>query len=191
MESWIPVKVEQPFTVVLFVSHEKKLIVLYEGVIDLIIEGIGDKFRIVDHKGTKRRYSPLELTFQFLGYCWALGYQEIIAQQIGFQKTLKADKKFLRYTFSYSKANIEEWHLNAQRFILRWVNAMDTSTYLLSTNGIACNAFNRLCPYYKFHCMATPDVREYNLETRYQVVEPWSPWTRDTELDKLLEEMVK
>lgn len=191
MESWIPVKVEQPFTVLLFVDHDLKLVVLYEGVIDLIIENVRETFKIVDHKGTKRRYSPLELTFQFVGYCWALGYNEIIAQQIGFQKTLSADKKFLRYTFSFPKATVEEWYFNACSFIKRWVRSVDDNNFLMSINGTACNAYNRLCPYYKNYCKATPDSREWLLETRYHKVEPWSPWTRDTEIDKLLEEMIK
>jgi hypothetical protein len=90
-ESWIPVEVEQPFSVILYVSHEYKLVFIYEGVIDLIVEGFGEgNFNIVDHKGTKRRYMPTDLTYQFMGYCWALGYNTLTAQQIGFQKTLTA-----------------------------------------------------------------------------------------------------
>lgn len=191
-ESWIPVEVEQPFSVLLHVDHDLRLIFVYEGVIDLIIEGFGQgNYEIVDHKGTARRYTPTELTFQFLGYCWAFGYNTLIAQQVGFQKTLAADKKFLRHRFSFPQENLDEWKENAIKFLTRWVKTMDSGNYLMSYNGLACTAFNRVCPYYKYYCKATPDSREWNLQTKFNVGKEWSPWTRDDELDKALEVLMK
>lgn len=191
-DGWIPVEVEQPFSVLLHVSHKLKVIFVYEGIIDLVKEGFGQgKFDIVDYKGTKRKYSPLELSFQFMGYCWALGYNTLTTEQIGFQKTKTAKDKFLRFTFSYSKEALAEWHTTAVQILERWINSVDTNVFIPSFNGLACNSFNRLCPYYKYICKETPESREWFEKTRFRVVEPWSPWTRDDELDKLLEELIK
>jgi hypothetical protein len=106
---------------------------------------------------------------------------------LDFKRLLPPEKKFLRYTFSYPQENLEEWRLLVIKRLLRWVSTMDSGDFLMNLDGVACTSYNRICPYYKYICKAVPgESREWNEQTKYLVGKPWSPWTRDDELDKTL-----
>ena len=90
---------------------DEKITILYEVKIDLIIRSAG-MILPVDHKHSASRRDPNELANQFKGYCWFLGSNNMVVNEIGFQKTIPPKDKFRRHVMSFSDAIIEEWRQN-------------------------------------------------------------------------------
>ena len=103
-----PVHVEQPFSIVLFESPTLKI--LFEGKIDLIAEHLqSGELTLFDHKIETRFSEPGILNNQFIGYPYALGFDKIIVNKVGMQKTVPLVRKFRRYTLFATPHLKENW----------------------------------------------------------------------------------
>ncbi len=157
-DSWDDViGVEEVGSKVLYESPE--LIILYEVKMDLILRLAG-RLIAVDHKHSQSRRDPNQLANQFKGYCFFLENNNIIVNEIGFQKTVKPVDKFRRHTLSFSDAIIEEWKFDA----IYWVKnllALESIGYY-PHNYTSCDKFSG-CDF-KHVCMKDPgEYREYTL----------------------------
>lgn len=172
-ESWIPIEIEQPFSKVIYESPE--LVILYEGVIDLIFEDIEISTGICDHKKQKQNRQISMSPNQFKGYCWATGLRNVIINKIGFQKTLPPEKKFARVVLSYPKALIDEWERTAIYHGRRYAAYLELAEF--PPNFSACDLYKGCL--YRRVCNAIPEVREHILDTEFRIGKAWDPWTKN------------
>lgn len=143
--------------------EDKDLVIIYEMKVDLVlnVEGV---LVPVDHKSAKSRRDPNQLSNQFKGYCWGLGVNNLIVNEIGFQKTLKPQDKFRRHTISYSASQIDEWVENSVAWIKYAINCIETETFL--KNYTSCDKYSGCL--FKSICEADPLVRDYKIKTLFE-----------------------
>jgi hypothetical protein len=171
-DGWLPKEVEQSFSRVLY--EDDDLIILYEGIVDLVADGTLGRIA-VDHKTASRREVPSDLSNQFMGYCWALDIPRLIINRIGFQKTVSANERFQRIVLSYPQGRIDEW----QYWAVYWLKVYDfyLQNDVWPPNFTSCDKYSG-CIFQQI-CTKIPEAREFAMQTKYKVVEPWSPHTRD------------
>jgi len=163
--NWSILEVEKPFAKVLYDSDDLKII--YVGIIDLLTS-----IAIVDTKSSSRRGEPSALSNQFMGYAWAFNVFNVVINKVGFQKTLKPEEKFERYTKSYPKAIIDEWQANAITIGLKVLNFLQDVTKM-TRNFTSCDKYAG-CVFQQI-CQTVPDAREFVIERNYQLVSEWKP----------------
>ena len=177
-DGWKPLEVEQSFSKVLYRREDSPeldgLQILYEGVIDLIAETPHGIF-VIDHKTASRRSSPARLSNQFMGYAWATGSWNIIINRIGFQKTLSEQERFQRIFHSYNQQLIDEWVEQTVYWTNMLVGYIDNNYF--PPNFTSCDKYSG-CIFQEV-CEAIPDVRDFKLQTKFYVGEPWSPHTKE------------
>jgi hypothetical protein len=156
------IAVEKVYSRLLFESPE--LVILYEGKIDLIRK-TGTKLVSVDHKSVSSRRDPNELSNQFRGYCWLLDTNEIIINEVGFQKSLKAADKFRRHVIQYSQATLNEWRENAIFWIRLMLGLIETDKFPM--NFTSCDKYSG-CQF-KDMCVRDPEVREHMISQLYEI----------------------
>jgi len=146
------------------IYEDDNLIILYEVKIDLIPE-IGGMKIPVDHKHSSSRRDPNELSNQFKGYCWFLGSNNLIVNEIGFQKTVKPVDKFRRHVLSFPHAIIEEWKENTIFWVKMQLHYDEANTH--PRNYTSCDKFSG-CEL-KAVCKAEPgDLRNHKLSQGFK-----------------------
>lgn len=161
--------IEQVGSKILYQSDA--LIILYEFKIDLTIRLANCPVMPVDHKSSRKRTPPETLSNQFMGYCWGLGVNNIMVNKIGFQKTLKPEEKFQRYTLSYSNDVLDEWRESAIWWVKHALNQMDEG--LFPPNLTSCDKWGG-CVFQEL-CVCDRVTREYKMKTKFEQVPIWDP----------------
>lgn len=179
-DGWKILDVEEPFSKVLYerpdTPEREGFRVLYEGIIDLRVEHPSPHgIYIVDHKTGSRRVTPSKLSNQFMGYCWALGMNQVIINKVGFQKTLSAEERFQRMVLSYERELLNEWAQQAIYWAHVLVGYIDQKYF--PPNFTSCDKYAG-CIFQQV-CGTIPQVRDFKLNSLYYQGEPWSPHTRD------------
>ena len=172
-ETWIPIAVEEPFSVPVYEDDE--LILLYEGLVDLRIKIHGmTEQPWVDHKSGSRRQYPDNLDNQFIGYSVALGETTGFVNAIEFKKD---PDKFHRSPLPFD-----------QTLKKRWLDSLvDTAREFLTYDMIghwprrirSCNADKFPC-IFRDICKGDEKMQKWVKETRFRVVPQWDVFTRDT-----------
>ena len=163
--NWTILEVEKPFAKILYDSDDLKIV--YTGIIDLLTT-----IAIVDTKSSSRRGEPSALSNQFMGYAWAFNVFNVVINKVGFQKTLKPEEKFERYTKSYPKAIIDEWVENTITIGKEIFNLLQDVTKM-KRNFTSCDKYAG-CVFQQI-CQTVPEAREFVIERNYQLVEEWKP----------------
>ncbi len=175
------IAVEQTGSFILFENEEYKII--YQVKIDLILELDNLPLIGVDHNSASRRsadiigpdgsvFPPESLSNQFMGYCVALGTNNFIKNEIGFQRTLKPNDRFVRKMISYSNDNLDEWKDEAAWWLMR--AAADSTQGIFPRNLTSCDKYGG-CQY-RAVCKADRDLRERKLGVMFeQRSEKWDP----------------
>jgi hypothetical protein len=179
-DGWKILEVEQSFSKVLYERPDapgKEVIrILYEGIIDLIVEHPSPAgIYVVDHKSASRKSTPAKTSNQFMGYCWSLGMNQIIINRVGFQKTLPASERFQRLFISYENELLKEWVQQAVYWAQVLASYMDNNYF--PPNFTSCDKYAG-CIFQQV-CGTIPQVRDFKLQSFYYQGEPWSPHTRD------------
>lgn len=182
-DGWKVMEVEQSFSRVLFerpdTPEREGLRILYEGIIDLIVEHPSPHgIYIVDHKSASRKSNPTKLSNQFMGYCWALDMHQVIINRVGFQKTLGAEERFQRLFVSYERELLREWVQQAVYWAHMLISYIDHKYF--PPNFTSCDKYGG-CIFQQV-CCTIPQVRDFKLQAFYYQGEPWSPHTRDKKL---------
>jgi len=163
--------IERVATKVLF--ENEQFIFIYQGVIDLgiCISGmtLPEGLCIVDHKSAKRKGMLIDLSNQFLGYCWMTGCQRLIKNEVGFQKSMKPHERFIRHLLTYEQSRIDEWVNNSIYWIKWLIYHLEAEDWPMNLSS--CSKFGG-CAFLPI-CTSTPDFREYKIERDYKVREPW------------------
>jgi hypothetical protein len=156
--------VEQSGVFILFENHEYKI--LYQVKIDLVMELTNIPIMPVDHKSISRNtsdcigpdgstFNQQQLSNQFIGYCTALGTNNIIKNDIGFQKTLQPKEKFKRHLLSYTNDNIEEWKAESAWWLIRAAN--ESLLGLYPRNLTSCDKYGGCI--FRYACKSDRELR--------------------------------
>jgi hypothetical protein len=166
-EPWIALAVEEVGSKLL--HEDKDIQIIYSFKIDLVAEINGSIIAPVDHKTSKRRTNPLDLSNQFMGYSWGIGKQNCIVNKVGFQKTLKPSERFQREYMAYSDARLEEWRTNA----IWWTLLLDKCIHEANfpMNLTSCDKYSGCIM--KDICAASPEAREWIMERDYIKTQKW------------------
>lgn len=140
------------------------ILILYEYKVDLILR-LNGRITPVDHKSAKSHREPNYLSNQFRGYCWALDCNNIIVNEVGFQKTKPPSEKFKRQLLSYSDSVINEWREDAIYWILHTVDLIEREKY--PRNVTSCDKFPK-CPFLENICAQDPDIRDFKILQNFQ-----------------------
>lgn len=163
------IDVEKPF---IYLFHEADDWRLYlTGKIDLIVSDNRYTNLPKDHKSFERTAPTGRLSNQFRNYAYALKSDYLEVNKIGFQKTLPANKKFIRVMLTYDKGSFDKWKLNMIASIEHYISCVADGYWPM--NETSCNKFNKQCEY--LDVCDSPDVQtvEYKLLTLFVDGEPW------------------
>ena len=165
-DSWNPISVEAVGSEILYQDDDYRFI--YSVKIDLIAEQ-GNMRAPWDHKTSKKRTPPVSLSNQFMGYCWALGTNNIVVNKIGFQKTLKPAERFERHILEYTNAQIEEWRVNTVKWCFKLMEHIEKNEW--DQNFTSCDKYSG-CIYAKL-CESDPQIRDLVKVREYKVTDEW------------------
>lgn len=165
-DEWHPLSVEEVGSKILY--QDDDLTIVYNYKIDLIAE----KGRIVapfDHKTGSRRQEPSSLSNQFIGYCFAIGSNNIIVNKIGFQKTLKPAERFQRYILTIDEQRILEWQKNSIWWAMQYAQYWEDKYFPM--NLTSCDKYSGCI--FKRVCESDPDNRDWKLKRDFITVDQW------------------
>lgn len=160
------VSVEQSGSLLL--HEDEKIIILWDIKPDLVLQ-LSNGLIAVDHKTAKQRKEPAKIANQFMGYCWALGINNICVNKIGFQKTLKPQERFNRYTLSYANDVLEEWKDNTVWWIKQLLSHVDADYW--PANFTSCDKYAGCV--FQSVCVKERVAREYELMKSFEISDHW------------------
>ena len=181
-DPWMTLAVEEVGSKVLFENSELKIV--YAVKIDRLVQQ-GSITAPMDHKSSERRGDVSSMSNQFIGYCWALGVNQIIIDKIGFQKTLKPAERFQRFILSIDDGRINEWQHNSVNTILNHLaltveDNFEAEIYFQMLRARRRNPLMNLTSCDKYSgciyrniCESNPEGREWIKERDYVVRESW------------------
>jgi hypothetical protein len=178
-DSWIPLAVEQPFSKILYEDDE--IIILQEGIVDLIIADKMIKQATVDHKSSSRNSYVSPMSNQFKGYSSAFGTPHVIVNKIGFQKTLPSSEKFVRNLITYPPSVIEEWEQKVIRRMKRYAMMLNDPIAMDEANETSCDKYGGCI--FRGVCEQPPTMRETLLINDFRIRGAWDPFKRDEDDD--------
>ena len=157
---------------ILYLLHEAEDWKFYmSGKIDLIITDNQYTNLPYDHKSFERTYPTTRMSNQFKNYVNALQSNFLVVNKIGFQKTLPAEKKFLRVPLSFDPLIMDQWKRNVIRQIQWYVDCLAEDHWPM--NETSCDKFNRKCEYFDVDDASGEDAKNYKLMTMFIDGEPW------------------
>jgi hypothetical protein len=170
--------VEQTGLFELFENEEWKI--LYQVKIDLILELVNVPIMPVDHKSVGKRQSDVigpdgstfnqqQLSNQFLGYTKALGTNNIIKNDVGFQKTLKPPEKFVRHLLSYTNDSLQEWVAESAWWLIRAAREQEIGLY--PRNLTSCDKYGGCI--FRYVCKSDRVLREEKLNILTEKRKHW------------------
>ena len=131
-----------------------------------------------DYKTQKQTRKKLRLNNQFIGQCMIMKKRNIIIDNIGFQKSLKAEEKFKREMLSYSADLLLEWQSetmpHAAYKLLEW----QENNYWPPNYTHCENKFGN-CQFVGV-CEADRNMREEEIKLHFHRGPEWNP-TNDNE----------
>jgi hypothetical protein len=161
--------IEQPVAKTLY--EDSDLTILYEGRLDLVIRLSNCPILPIDHKTSRRRGRPEELSNQFIGYCWLLGVNNLVVNKIGLQKTLKPQDRFERHTLSYTDAIIGEWKNETIWWVRESLRRKEEDFY--PANKTSCDKYSGCI--FEEVCKSDPITRDWKLGELFEKADkPWS-----------------
>jgi len=170
---------EAPFDYILYEDDFIRIII--SGKIDLLVNvhGIGNNASYInlpfDHKTFSRTFPTIRLNNQFMNYCVATGSNYLIVNKIGLQKTLDADKKFLRIPLSYDPVMFEQWKDNVIKVIIdKYLTCVKTGNWHM--NFMSCQAFGRLCEFHPVCDSSGQEAKDYKLASLYMDKAAWDKY---------------
>lgn len=163
------VEVEKPF---IYQFHETDVWRLFlTGKIDLIISDNRYTNLPVDHKSYDRSYPTGRMSNQFKNYCYALNSNYLLVNKIGFQETVKPDKKYVRVPLSYDHQYFELWKKSMIRSVEHYVDCIVSDEWPM--NETSCDKFNRRCEYYDVCDSSNQESKDFKLASLFINGEPW------------------
>ena len=142
---------------------EEGIRILMQMIVDIIFENQQGHRLWTDHKTRSRNSDPMPLSNQFIAYAVASGTKRAVRNNIGFQKTLPAEKKFTRDFFPYPQGVLDwwrEWTIYRAQFIDACVK-----TENFPPDFTTCDKYSGCI--YADVCMQSPNQRERFLQDNF------------------------
>jgi len=206
-DSWEILAVEKPFSVPLYESP--KLLILYEGIVDLIARDPTMGLIIVDNKTESRKSEPFILSNQFEGYQWASPKLSrkinpdqlqlpLIVNKIGYQQNAKmesegewdglrqkkVDTRFRRLVMQSNPDALAEWREDAIRLVIDsigWAKDIEAGKRVRK-NRTSCDKYAGCM--YQMVCKEPVEVREHKLTVNFFKDKPWDVFERDAVVER-------
>lgn len=165
-DDWKVIGVQAPFTKLVYQSVENNLQIVFEGLIDLVVETrMG--LLIVDTKSTSKKADPRKINVQkmdnqFKMYCTVLEVNQICINEIGVQKGKTEDNFFDRRIVNFSNEILLEWLNGVVYWVESWLNHNEAG--LFPQNTASCYG----CDYTKV-CSEHPSMRAMIIDRDYKV----------------------
>lgn len=168
-DHWVPLEVEVVKGEVLYEDDEIRI--LWKAKLDLTSDTNQGIFP-VDHKTMKQRRDTVSLNNQFIGQCILMRTRNVFINKVGFQKSLKAEDKFVRVPISYSAARLLEWQAETLPFYAKLL-LMYVETGHFPPNFNHCEGKYGNCIFMKV-CESDPGMREEELKLGFTVGPSWN-----------------
>lgn len=158
-DTWKVLEVESAFSTIIY--ENEQLRVLFEGVIDLIVEDEHFGHMIVDHKSIQRENHPNQRTNQFLGYTYVTKTNTLLENRLGMQKTKSVPERFTRPLHSYSDDNWIEWINSVEYHVNRLDEHIQKGYYPSSFSHCHNCVYKELCN------IGSEKDRQFSIDTRW------------------------
>lgn len=171
---WVTLETEVVKGKVIYEDDEIRI--LWKAKLDWIVD-TNQGIYPVDHKTQKQRRAKIKLNNQFMGQCSVLGTNGMFVNNIGFQRSLKAEEKFTREMMSYSAAVLHEWQTEIVPY---WAYKLleYTENEYFPPNFTHCENKYGTCPFIKV-CESQPNLRDAELKRDFIVGTEWNPKNSD------------
>lgn len=169
-DSWVTLEVEVVKSKILYEDDEIRI--LWKSKLDWIVD-TDQGIVAVDHKSMKQNRSVSKLNNQFMGQNLIMGTRTMYLNKVGFQKTLPAEKKFIRQGVSYDADALLEWQSQTLPFYARMLLAYTEMGYF-PPNFTNCQSKFGNCNFIEA-CEANRDMREQILKNNFVVGPEWNP----------------
>jgi hypothetical protein len=169
-DHWIPLEVEIVKSHLLYEDEDVRI--LWKAKLDLTADTNQGIFPI-DHKTMKQNRSTLSMNNQFMGQCRIMNTSNVIINKVGFQKTLKAEEKFIRQPISYSTERLLEWQSEILPYYAKLLLMYNENEYFPPNFG-HCEGKYGSCQYLKV-CESNPEMRNDELKKNFIVGPEWNP----------------
>lgn len=173
-DHWVPLEVETVKGEVLYEDDDIRI--MWKAKLDLTADTNQGIFPI-DHKTMKQRRETVSLNNQFIGQCILMKTRNVFINKIGFQKSLKAEEKFLRSPISYSAARLLEWQGETLPFYAKQL-LMYAEIGHYPPNYNHCEGKYGNCNFINV-CQSDPGMREEELKLHFTVGPQWNPTNED------------
>jgi hypothetical protein len=129
----------------------------------------GNMIAPFDHKSSRQRKRPNELSNQFRGYCWVLNSSHIVINKIGFQKTLSAADRFERHIITYSPDTLQEWVENSSWWARLYYYHLQSGHWPM--NLTSCDKYSGC--FYEPICVKDSDSRKWVIQRDFAKGKVW------------------
>lgn len=175
-DHWVPLEVENVRGKILYEDDEIRI--MWKAKLDAVFD-TNQGIYPVDHKTMKQRRKSLKINNQFMGQCLIMGTNRMYKNEIGFQKTLKAEEKFTRPVMPYSSPVLIEWQSEILPYYGKLL-LMYAETGYFPPNFTHCENKYGNCVFSGV-CESTPDMREEELRIHFKVGPKWNPTNDEDE----------
>lgn len=177
-DSWVPLEVEVVKSKVLY--EDDDLRILWKAKLDWVVDT--DKGIVaVDHKSMKQNRNVTKLNNQFMGQNLIMGTRTMFLNKVGFQKTLPAEKKFIRAGVSYDADALLEWQSQTLPFYARMLLAYTEMEYF-PPNFTNCQSKFGDCSFLG-GCESNREMRVQWLKENFIVGPEWNPSNENSDED--------
>lgn len=177
-DSWVPLEVETVKSKILYEDDEIRI--LWKSKLDWVVD-TNQSIAAVDHKTMKQNRNTTKLNNQFIGQNLIMGTRTMYINKIGFQKTLPAEKKFIRAGVSYSADQLLEWQSQTLPFWAKMLLAYVDMDYF-PPNYTNCQSKFGDCAFMEV-CESDRHMRQEMLKQQFMIGPEWNPSNENSDED--------
>lgn len=156
-DGWIPLAVEEPFSVAIY--EDESLKILVEGKIDLIADSNVGRL-IVDHKTGSRDNEMSYMANQWIDYAWAFQTNILCVNRILIYKN---EHKFSRKLFSIPDDIIKEWAESVPYWVKKFEGEKEANYF--PPNYTSCSQYSG-CRFRSL-CEVSKEARGWKMKVEY------------------------
>jgi hypothetical protein len=168
-DSWTPISAEQVKRTMVY--EDEDIRVLWVSKLDRMVDTFNQGTMPMDHKTMKQNRSPILLNNQFMGQCISAQSVRMCVDKIGFQTTLKPDKKFVREIMNYNRAQLAE-QIQTIAYYAKYLVDLNKHGYY-PPRYVYCDKYGGCI--FRHVCESVPSDRERMLKLHFVVGDEWDP----------------
>lgn len=166
---WVPLEIEVVKREIIY--EDDQIRVMWKAKLDAIMD-TNQAIMPMDHKTMKQKREFLDLNNQFMGQSFLTKSRQVVKNNIGFQKTLKADEKFTREIITYTADRLLEWQSEIVPYYAYRLLEYTNSGYY-PPDYTRCEGKFGNCVFASEVCRADRSMREDALNINFVVGPKW------------------